>query len=111
MVMGPYQKHVFVCTSGKVCPVEGNAVAVHARLKELIRQAGLETSIRINQSGCMGQCGYGPMVVVYPENTWYCGVRVEDVDAIFSEHLIAGNPVERLFYYPLNPGANKRSAL
>ena len=109
--MVPYQKHVFVCTSGKICPAEGNSVAVHARLKELVGQAGLESSIRINQSGCMGQCGNGPMVVVYPENIWYSGVRVEDAETIFSEHLIAGHPVERLIYHPLNPGVNKKSTL
>ena len=55
----------------------------------------------------MDQCGNGPMIVVYPENVWYCHVRVEDADVIFEEHLVGGRPVERLIYRPLKPGANK----
>ena len=105
--MGPFQKHVFVCTTGSTCPVEGNSLDVHARLKELVKKAGLKTDIRINNSGCMDQCGNGPMIVVYPENVWYCHVRLEDADAIFEEHLVGGRPVERLIYRPLKPGANK----
>ncbi len=107
--MVPFEKHVFVCTSGKVCPNEGNSLTVHARLKELVREAGLDSVIRINQAGCMGQCGNGPMVVVYPENVWYCAVRAADADAIFTEHLIGGKPVERLLYHPLQPGINKKN--
>ncbi len=105
--MVPFEKHVFVCTSGKVCPEEGVSIAVHARFKELVKQAGLSTSIRINNAGCMDQCGNGPMVVVYPECVWYCGVKPEDADIIFHEHLVGGRPVERLIYHPLHPGANK----
>ncbi len=105
--MGQFEKHVFVCTSGTVCPIEGNSLEVHARLKDLVKQAGLKVSIRINNSGCMEQCGHGPMVVVYPENVWYCHVTVEDADVIFQEHLIGGNPVRRLLYQPGRPGPNK----
>ncbi len=107
--MSPYEKHVFVCTGGKVCPVEGDSAAVYAGLKELVRKAGLENSIRINQAGCMSQCGHGPMVVVYPENVWYCGVKVEDADEIFNSHLLGGHPVEHLLYHPLQPGSNKKT--
>src|SRR5512146_1886809 len=106
--MVPFQKHVFVCTFGKTCPVEGSSIDVYARLKEHVKTAGLDNSIRINQAGCMGQCGNGPMVVVYPENIWYAGVKPEDADAIFSEHLVGGKPVERLLYRPLKPGVNKK---
>ncbi len=105
--MGPFQKHVFVCTSGSVCPAEGHSWELHARLKALVNQAGLKGSIRINHAGCMDQCGHGPMVVVYPENVWYCHVKVEDADAIFHEHLVGGRPVERLVYVPARQGSNK----
>jgi (2Fe-2S) ferredoxin len=80
---------------------------VHARLKDLVKEAGLKTTIRINNAGCMDQCGNGPMLVVYPENIWYCNVRLEDADAIFHEHLVGGRPVERLIYRPAKPGPNK----
>jgi (2Fe-2S) ferredoxin len=106
--MGPFQKHVFVCTSGTVCPLEGSdSKLVHARLKELVHEAGLKDYIRINNSGCMDQCGHGPMIAVYPENVWYCAVTVADADEIFREHLVGGRPVERLLYRPAKPGANK----
>ena len=105
--MGQFEKHVFVCTSGSVCPVEGNSISIHARLKDLVHRAGLNIAIRINNAGCMDQCGHGPMVVVYPENVWYCHVREEDAEAIFREHLVGGKPVERLLYLPRNPGPNK----
>ncbi len=106
--MVPFEKHVFVCTSGKVCPTKGGSLQVHARLKELVRAAGLDSVIRINHSGCMAQCGHGPMVVVYPDNVWYCAVTAGDADVIFKEHLIGGVPVERLIYHPLRPGINKK---
>jgi (2Fe-2S) ferredoxin len=87
----------------------GDSVAVHARLKELVRQAGRESAIRINQAGCMSQCGNGPMVVVYPDNIWYCGVTADDAEEIFRDHLMGGRPVERLLYHPLQPGSNKKA--
>jgi (2Fe-2S) ferredoxin len=102
-----WARHVFVCTSGKYCPeVDGDGRGVHARLKELVATEGLNKTVRINHSGCLDQCGHGPMIVVYPESVWYWGVRVEDVDEIVREHLRDGRPVERLRYRN-RPGKNK----
>jgi (2Fe-2S) ferredoxin len=102
-----WEKHVFVCTSGKYCPeVDGDGLGVHARLKQMVAAARLNTSVRVNHSGCLDQCGHGPMVVVYPENVWYWGVQPRDVDAIVREHLEGGRPVERLRYRN-HPGKNK----
>ena len=105
--MGPFEKHVFVCTGGKVCPEDGASIAIHSCLKEMVKEAGLTATIRINNAGCMDQCGNGPMVVIYPEAVWYCHVKPEDAEAIFREHLVGGVPVERLIYRPMRPGANK----
>jgi (2Fe-2S) ferredoxin len=49
------------------------------------------------------------MVVVYPDNIWYCGVTADDAEEIFRDHLIGGRPVERLLYHPLQPGSNKKA--
>jgi (2Fe-2S) ferredoxin len=108
--MSPFEKHVFICTSGQVCPAAGGAFALYVRLKELVKQAGLDSKIRINQAGCMSQCGNGPMIVVYPDNVWYGAVTAEGADAIFHEHLVGGKPVERIRYHPLRPGSNKTGA-
>ena len=102
-----WEKHVFVCTSGKWCPaVDGDGLGVHARLKELVKREGLNGAVRINQSGCFDQCGHGPMVVVYPENIWYAHVTPEDAAVIVREHLLGGAPVERLRYRN-TPGKHK----
>jgi (2Fe-2S) ferredoxin len=92
-----YKKHVFVCTSGKTCPGEG-ADAVLDALRKEIQARGLKKEVRINKSGCLDQCGNGPMIVVYPEAVWYAHVKPEDCQEIVESHLVGGKPVERLFY-------------
>ncbi|HEX6541621.1 MAG TPA: hypothetical protein VF040_07695 [Ktedonobacterales bacterium] len=102
-----WEKHVFVCTGGKYCAeVDGDGLRVHAALKKQVAVAGLKGCVRINHSGCVDQCGYGPIVVIYPEAVWYAGVQPEDVEEIVREHLVGGRPVERLRYRN-RPGKNK----
>ena len=107
-VAGPFEKHVFVCTSGDYCPVhDGDSRQIHQAFKELVAKSGLKGRVRVNNSGCLDQCGHGPAVVVYPENVWYSHLKLEDVPVIVQEHLVGGRPVERLRYHPPNPGPNK----
>ncbi|MGA9767985.1 MAG: (2Fe-2S) ferredoxin domain-containing protein [Blastocatellia bacterium] len=104
----PFEKHVFVCTSGKYCPaLDGNSLEIHKAFKELVAKTGLKGSVRVNNSGCLDQCGHGPMVVVYPDAVWYSHLTLDDVSVIVEEHLLNGRPVERLRYHPPKPGANK----
>jgi len=103
-----YERHVFVCTGGEWCPaVDGDGLGVHARLKALVKEAGLRDRIRVNHSGCFSQCGNGPMVVVYPEAVWYARVSPDDADELFREHLVGGRPLERLRYRPPSPGSHQ----
>jgi (2Fe-2S) ferredoxin len=81
-------------------------VAIQARLKAKLKAAGLKESVRINKSGCLGQCGHGPMMVVYPEGVWYCHLGLEDVDRIWDEHIVGGRPVEELRYRTATAGTN-----
>jgi (2Fe-2S) ferredoxin len=92
-----YKKHVFVCTSGKYCPGQ-ESEEICAALRQEIADRGLKRSIRINKAGCLDQCGNGPVVVVYPEQTWYANVKTTDAKEIVESHLIGNEPVERLLY-------------
>lgn len=103
--MGQYEKHVFVCTSGKTCKAADSA-ATFEYLKGAAREAGIAQRVRVNHSGCTGQCGHGPMVVVYPEDVWYGAVTVERARRIFTEHLMGNAPVEE-YRYVAPPGENK----
>jgi (2Fe-2S) ferredoxin len=103
--MGQYEKHVFVCTSGKTCKAAGSEDTFEF-LKSAAREAGIAKQVRVNHAGCMGQCGNGPMVIVYPEDVWYGEVTEKRAKKIFSEHLVGGVPVEK-WRYVAPPGDNK----
>ena len=105
--MGQYDRHVFVCTSGETCPTQADVEKFVKVLRDGVKQAGKQGDIRVNKAGCFSQCGHGPMVVVYPENVWYAGVKESDLAEIVSSHMVDGTPVERLRYDPGVPGANK----
>ena len=107
-IESPFEKHIFVCTSGRYCPaLDGNSLEIHKAFKELVAKAGLKGKVRVNNSGCLDQCGHGPMVVVYPDAVWYSHLSLDDVPVIVEEHLVNGRPVERLRYHPPKLGANK----
>jgi (2Fe-2S) ferredoxin len=103
--MGQYKHHVFVCTSGSKCPGRGGD-AVHAALKHGVKRAGLKGIVRVNHAGCMNQCKYGPIVVVYPDDVWYQSVDVHGAERIVRDHLIRGHPVES-YRLRAAPGDNK----
>ena len=75
-----------------------------------MEKRGSRGSMRANAAGCIDTCAFGVSVVVYPEGTWYGGVKLEDVPAIVEEHLVEGRPVERLLMPFSKPkgGACKR---
>jgi (2Fe-2S) ferredoxin len=105
--MGQYQVHVFVCTGGETCPTQGDTEKYVKMLRAGAAQAGKHREVRINKAGCFSQCGNGPMMVVYPENVWYCGVQQADLQEILDSHILGGKPVARLVYRPGVPGPNQ----
>lgn len=66
------------------------------KLSELFETKGLFGKVGLTQTGCIGPCGVGPILTVFPDNVWYKNVSVEDIEEIVQSHLIDGNPVERL---------------
>lgn len=102
----PFKRHVFVCTSGKKCPDKGS-VEICARLKELSKAAGVRRTIRVNKSGCLSQCSHGPMIVVYPEQIWYSGVSLDDVEELFERAVLRGEVVTRLLHGQPSPDPSK----
>ena len=106
MVDAPYARQFFVCTYGSWCKLDG-ADAIRQALKDRVHEAGLQGDVRVTKSGCFGQCGNGPMAVMWPDNVWYCKLTEEDVPELFEEQLKSQRPVERLRYRPAKPGSNK----
>ena len=98
----PFKRHVFVCTNRrpegnpKGCCASKGAEEVRAAFKDELDKRGLKGGMRANAAGCLDTCAFGVSVVVYPEGTWYGGVKVEDVPEIVDQHLVNGRPVERL---------------
>ena len=97
-----YEKHVFFCINQKeagkrCCNASGGSEAceyVKQRIADLnLRGPG---KIRVSSSGCMGRCGEGPVMVVYPEGVWYTFSSTEDLDRIINEHLIQNKIVSDL---------------
>lgn len=101
----PYRRQLFVCTYGSWCGDAG-ADAIRAALKTGVKAAGLAKEVRVTRSGCLGQCGHGPNMVLWPENEWYAGVTMADVPDLLAR-LKGGPPVERLRYRPGKAGSNK----
>ncbi len=94
---GENNKRCVVICGGTGC-ISSNSHQILQRMEELVREKGLENRISINQVGCFGFCSQGPFVKIFPEDTLYHAVTVEDVDEIVEKDLEKGIVVERLLY-------------
>jgi len=94
--MAAYRSHVIVC-AGAGCVSSGCRAVSDALRSELVRQ-GLEEEIKVVETGCVGSCDLGPVVIVYPEGVFYQKLKAEDVPGIVENHLLKGRPVEHLLY-------------
>jgi len=82
----PLKKHVLVCTNAD-CADRGS-VALVDELRRLLKSAGVDREVRVTRTSCMGRCGEGPTVVVYPDGIWYRGVTSADAEALVGDHLL-----------------------
>ncbi len=90
------RSHVLIC-GGTGCTSSGSAKLIDAMEQELTSK-GLQDEIKIVKTGCFGLCALGPVMIVYPEGTFYSRVSVDDIPEIVEEHLLKGRIVERLVY-------------
>ena len=94
--MDIYRAHVLVC-GGTGCSSSGSATLID-RFNEKIAENHLDKEVKVIRTGCFGLCEAGPVVIVYPDGTFYSRVKPEDVDEIVTEHLLKGRKVEHLVY-------------
>ena len=88
--------HVLIC-GGTGCTSSGSQ-SIQEAFAANIEANGLTEEVKLVQTGCFGLCALGPVVIVYPDGTFYSRVTPEDVKAIVEEHLLKGRIVERLVY-------------
>lgn len=91
-----YRSHVLVC-GGTGCTSSGSQQIMET-LKAEIEKNGLSDEVAVVQTGCHGLCALGPIMIIYPDATFYSMVKKEDIPEIVSEHLLKGRVVTRLLY-------------
>ena len=91
-----YRSHVLIC-GGTGCTSSGSAAIEKALVSEIAKN-GLTEEVQVVKTGCFGLCALGPIMIVYPEGTFYSMVKEEDIPEIVEEHLLKGRVVTRLVY-------------
>ena len=91
-----YRSHVLVC-GGTGCTSSGSRRIIE-KLKKEIKAQGLKEEVGVVQTGCFGLCALGPIMIVYPEGSFYSMVQEDDIPEIVSEHLLKGRVVKHLLY-------------
>ncbi|HNX62602.1 MAG TPA: NADH-quinone oxidoreductase subunit NuoF [Candidatus Limiplasma sp.] len=99
-----------LCCGGTGCTSSGSGEIIK-RFEEQIVKNGLDKEVKVVRTGCFGLCAAGPVVIVYPEGTFYSHVRVEDVDEIVTEHLLKGRIVQHLVYKEKTEDEDRHMAL
>ena len=91
------RSHVLIC-GGTGCTSSGS-LALRDALEKELEAKGLTEEIKIVVTGCFGLCALGPVMIVYPDGTFYSMVQPTDIPEIVEEHLLKGRPVARLEYH------------
>jgi NADH-quinone oxidoreductase subunit F len=94
------------CNTG--CRARKSAQLIE-RIEDEIRDVGAGDTVAVKRTGCHGFCEMGPVLVVEPENIFYCKVKAEDVQEIISETALKGNVLERLLWQDPTAGSRRSS--
>ncbi|MGY8766957.1 MAG: (2Fe-2S) ferredoxin domain-containing protein [Pirellulales bacterium] len=100
--MPKFQQHIFVCSNQRsaghprgCCDAAGSD-QLRAALKAELKRRDLTPLVRANQAGCLDQCEYGPVLVIYPQAIWYGNVQLADVPRIVEQTIVQGIILEDL---------------
>ena len=91
-----YRKQILVC-GGTGCTSSGSMKILETLNAEL-KATGIEDEILVVRTGCFGLCSLGPIVIVYPEGSFYAQATPEGVKRIVDEHLVKGEVCKDLLY-------------
>ncbi len=91
-----YEKHLMIC--GATGCLSSGSAKVQQALEEELANRGLKEKFRLVMSGCPGFCEVGPILVVYPDEVFYCRLTPEDIPELVEKHLLGGEIIERLLY-------------
>ena len=94
---GSNGKRAILLCGGTGC-LSSNSMDIKGRFEELVAEHALGDKVSVNIVGCFGFCSQGPFVKIFPEDTLYRLVKLEDVEEIFNTDIIGGEIVERLLY-------------
>ncbi len=104
-----FRSHVLIC-GGTGC-TSSKSPEIKACMEKELAAKGLENEVKIVTTGCFGLCALGPIMIIYPEGTFYSMVTPEDVPEIVEEHLLKGRIVDRLVYQETKVDENTYSSL
>lgn len=102
------RSQVLIC-GGTGCTSSGSAALIK-EFENRIQENGLADEVKIVRTGCFGLCALGPVVIVYPDGTFYSRVQKDDVAEIVSEHLLKGRIVDRLVYSDVDEAVKEEAA-
>lgn len=106
LLIGQFHRHVFLCV-GEACCTKDVGAEAWDKLKQELKDRNLSlaagpAACYRTKVGCLRICAGGPVVVVYPEGTWYAGMTADRIPRFVQEHLLDGNPVEE-WVFARNP--------
>ena len=82
----PFQKHVLVCVN-ETCKMQGSD-KIFDKLKTRIKELDLKKTYRPSRVLCLGQCGKGPNIAIWPEGTMYCNFSEDKIEELIQKHLL-----------------------
>ena len=102
IAMNKYKKHIFICENirdednpAPSCGRRGG-IEIREKIKKRLRELGETKNFRANSAGCLGACKFGPVAVIYPQETWYGNLSSENIDKIIQSDLMNDEVVNEL---------------